>query len=81
MTYEQDFERKKFPGGGLGDYQTNIDTGSGGGKWLLLAVIVIVGILGAAAIFSGGASVTFSDGSSTGGQTATTPQVPIAPSE
>ncbi|MEM9277644.1 MAG: hypothetical protein AAGA76_03640 [Pseudomonadota bacterium] len=76
MTYEHDFERNRMASGGTSDYQTSHDTGGGTGKWLLLALVFIVLLLGAAAFFSGEATVTFNDGSATSGQVESTTPAP-----
>ena len=81
MTYEHDFERNKMTGAGIGDYHSSPDVGSGVGKWLLLALIAVILALGAAVLFSGGATIPTSENQGVIEQSSVPVTSPVAESE
>ena len=62
MTYNPDYERSRIPGAGLGEYPTQYDEKPISGKWLLIALALIVALFGGLAFLAGDATVTINDG-------------------
>lgn len=53
MTYEQDFPRRKYTGTGMDDYQTGPTNSTGGSRWLLIALAIVVSLIAISILVSG----------------------------
>jgi len=76
MTYNHDLERNKYAGSGLGDYDHMAETGRGSGKWYLIAIALIIGLLLSVGLLSG--TSTSVDSTTTETTTETVPAAPAS---